>query len=240
MQYLELVQYLIDELDYDQSLVAGAPGSILASSTDSKVRQIRNAVNRAYRHLWVELGPLNEAAETVVTFNTVAGQENYAIPTYLPQIEILQQLCIGSDPPLRMIPWHEYERKYRGSANYIFSFTGYPVVGSIYQRNLWFYPKPDNVFTVTVRGRGFLTPLSLDTDVPVLPADGHHALMELALYFLYLYEGNPATNGQKEIAMQTVNQLKQLNRAHEDIPPGMVSENEIAEQDSLRRYYLLY
>jgi len=236
VNYLEIVNYLMDELDYDQ-IQPNQTNDAVSSSTDSKTRQVRNAVNRALRHIWAKLGHLNEDAEAVGTITTVPNQENYSFPA---NIAVIQQVSVGTDPPLRLLPWHEYERKYRGSANYIFSYTGYPIVGTIYQKQLWFYPKPDNIFTVNVRGRTLLTVLSVDDDVPSLPVDGHHAIMEIALYFLYNYEQNPATAGQAETAKEAFEQLRNLIGAHEGIPPSMVSEDQIEEQDSLRRYYLLF
>lgn len=237
MNFLQIAQYLADQLDGDYpSTIFNADLGQLSQT----VRRYRENINTAYNMVLLSLNRTNENRETITTFATVDGTESYNIPASL---LVVDQLKIGTDPPLNLLPWPEYER-FKSDTYLIVTTSGYPSIASFYQRKIWLYPTPDAAVTVTVRGQELMTELDADADEPDLPADFHRAIAELALYYEMDYEGNPragqlnvqengsmqASGGQAARALAMLKLARNNSRNHAITAPRLVSPRE-------KRYY---
>ena len=241
MNFLEIANYISDQQDGDRlSTVYNADLGTL----DQSVRRVRDNINRAYTLIKLALGTRNENAETSFTLTTTAGVEYVAIPA---GVLTVLQLQYDNDPPMRLIPWTEYER-YKADT-LVITDEGSPDVASIYQRRVYFYPAPDGVYTINGRGLETLTRLSADADEPDLPAEFHQAIADLALHFEMAYEGNPAAGilltqengslqaqgGQAAVAVTLFNAAKRNFRSHGTEPPRMIGTQEMSKMNHLRR-----
>ncbi len=241
MNFLQIAQFVSDQQDGERLSTVYNPDQGMLSQT---VRRLRDNVNRAYNLVKLALGWRNENAETTFTITTAANTESYNIPS---GVLTVSQLKIGTDPPVRMLPWPEYEI-YK-SDTYLILVTGYPDVAAIYGRKVYFYPVPDTAYTVDCRGYETLTRLNLDEDEPDLPADFHQVIAEIALYYEMVYENNPGAGllvtdaagnlqgqgGQAANAVLMFNTIKKNFRAHFIEAPRMRSPLEQRRLNSLRR-----
>jgi hypothetical protein len=145
------------------------------------VVRLARFVNKAYAWVWLKLFPQNQDAEAETTVNTVAGQ-NWVTAPY----GNITQVKTDANRILNLLPWHEFELNYRRNTLQELQ-TGFPGACAVYMRRLYFYPAPDNVYPVTVRGNASLTALALDADVPDLPEEWHDLIVSRAVYEEALY-----------------------------------------------------
>ena len=104
MNFLQLCQYVADNSDQTRPVTVYNAN---LSNLSRGVRRIRNHVNRAYTLIKHALGMKNEYVETTSSISTIGGTESYDFPT---GILTIQQLSVSNDPPLRILPWTEFER----------------------------------------------------------------------------------------------------------------------------------
>jgi len=123
--------------------------------------QIDKAINRAIRHyynsqrFWFN--------ETTGTFVTIANQESYGTVDSVPS-DILSmnymRLTISSTnkPEIPKKTYQEIQMMNSGAS------IGQPIYYAWYQNKIWFYPLPDQVYTVTVSYQKSYAVLSADSD----------------------------------------------------------------------------
>lgn len=239
--FLEIANNIADRMDETRfSTIYAADLSNLSQT----VRRYREEINLAYNMVLLGLNRSNESRQTSTTLALVAGTESYSIPA---AVLNLDQVQIGTDPPMDIIPWVDYEVYKRQSL--LVTDTGYPQVCSIYQRKIWFYPTPDQAVTANLRGQEPMTNLDANTDTPDLPADYHRVIQELALCLEMQYEGNPdagaisvaengnliGQGGQAAIAINLFNLVRRNSGDHFQEAPRMRSRYESQNKNALRR-----
>lgn len=223
MNLLQMAGEIADQLDID-------PPSTMEGDLDQEYRRIKSDINLAYNTIKLDLGFKDESAETVTTLTTVAGQESYNFPSGLTAIH---QLQTNIDPPLRIVPWTEFER-YK-SDSLIIEYHSFPDVAAIYGRKIYFYPIPDTAYTFNVRGKKAFAELVNDDDEPDLPDEMHRVIRELALFYSMDYENNPRAQSQHARAMQML-QLAKLNlRQHFEEPARIIRDAELRQINRIRR-----
>lgn len=239
--FLEIAQNLADRLD------ASRPSTIYNAdigALSQTVRRWREHINLAYNMVKLALNRADEYRETTTTLSLVDGTESYNIPSGILNID---QVQIGTDPPLDIVPWPEFEIYKRQFLTV--TDSGYPTVCAIYQRKLWFYPIPDSALPANIRGQENMTNLNLDADTPDLPADFHRVIQEIAICFEMLYEGNPGAGslsvaengtlvgqgGQASIAVNMFNLVRRNSGNHQQQAPRMMSRFEAQNKNALRR-----
>lgn len=239
--FLQIARNLSDRID-GSSLTTIYNSDVTALS--QTVRRYREHINLAYNMVKLALNRTDEYRQTSTTFTTVSGTESYIIPSDILNID---QVQIGTDPPLDVIPWGEYETYKRQFLTV--TDTGYPSVCAIYERQIWFYPTPDAVMTVNIRGQEILADLDLDTDEPDLPEEYHRVIQELAIHLEMLYEGNPnagvlsagengalvGQGGQAAIAVNLFNLVRRNSGDHIQQSPRRMSRYEAQNKNALRR-----
>lgn len=237
MEFLSLCQNVADQLDGD-TLVT------VEGSVSQSVRRLRENVNRAYNTIWLALGKQNESRESTTTFSTVANTEAYNIPATILSVD---QLKVGTDQPIKLVPWTEYER-YKSDV-WSETYLGYPEIASFYGRQIYLYPVPSAVHVVSVRGQQAYADMAEDDDEPDLHADFHRVIQELALYFEMDYEGNPragalivsesgglsAQGGQAAVAVNMFKMVRQNQRAHFEQAPRRIGPHEMKRISANRR-----
>lgn len=241
MNFLQIGQNVADRFDRSRpSTIYNADLSLLSQP----IRRYREHINLAYNMVLLALGRANEYRQTSTTLALVAGTESYNIPA---GVLNLDQVQIGTDPPMDIIPWPEYEIYKRQFLTV--TDTGYPSVCSIYQRKLWFYPTPDSALTANLRAQETMTSLDADADTPDLPADFHRVIQELAIYLEMHYKGDrnagmllvaengtlQAQGGQAAIAVNLFNLVRRNSGDHQQVAPRMMSRHEAQNKNALRR-----
>jgi len=239
--FLEIAQNMSDRLDRDRpSTIYNANLSLLSQT----VRRYREHINTAYTMVLLALGRTNEYRQSSTTLALVANTESYNLAAGILSID---QVQVGTDPPMDIIPWPEYETYKRQFMTV--TDTGYPTVCSIYQRKLWFYPIPDQALTANLRIQENMTALDLDADTPDLPADFHRAIQEIAIYLEMVYKGSDnagillvaengsfqAQGGQAATAVNLFNLARRNSGDHFQVAPRMINRYEPQNKNALRR-----
>lgn len=225
--FLQIAQNLADRVDgtYPSTIY----NADLTNLTQT-VRRWRNFINKAYKHTWLKMHRDNEYRETETTATTVSGQEYVSIPAGITNID---QVKFNSEPPIDLIAWPRFERLKEDV--YFETVNGSPTAASIYQRRLYFYPTPDDAYTVYIRGQEGFTALDEDTDEPDLAGDFHDVIEEFAVGFEMKFEGNPEYRDQLAMAEEMLTNVKNNSRSHAIQSPRVMSRREVAFANRLRR-----
>jgi len=223
MNFLTICQNVADALD-------GGTIATIEGTLGRKARRLKENVNRAYNTVWLALGKQNESREYTTTFTTAANTETYNIPASLLSVD---EIKMGSDLPLRIVPWPEYSR-YKADT-FAVTLTGDPIVASIYERNIYLWPVPDASSTVNVRGQRAFADMDEDDDTPMLEDDFHRVIQEYALYYEMEYEGNPRAGAQASIAQNMLQLVRNNQRAHYEEPPRRIGPQELRRMNIERR-----
>lgn len=241
MNFLTIAQNMADRFDETRpDTIFNADLGTLSQTR----RRYRDHINLAYTMVLLALNRANEYRQTSTTLSLVAGTESYSIPAGVLNID---QVQVGTDPPMDIIPWPEYETYKRQFL--MVTDTGYPTVCSIYQRKIWFYPTPDEALTANLRGQETMTELNQDTDEPDLPTDFHRVIQEIAIALEMAYEGNAAAGmfavaengtlqgqgGQAAVAVNLFNLVRRNSGDHFAVAPRMQSRYEPQNKNQLRR-----
>lgn len=223
MNLLEMAGEIADQIDLD-------PPQTMEGDIDQEYRRIKSDINLAYNTVKLELGYKDESAEHVTTLTTVAGQEAYSFPTSLTAIH---QLQTNLDPPLRIVPWTEFERYKAGEL--LVDYQSFPDCCAIYGRKIYFYPVPDTAYTFNVRGKKAFAELNEDDESPDLPEEMHRVVRELALYYTMDYENNPRAQSQQARALEMVRLAKLNFRQHFEEPARIIPNAELRQFNRVRR-----
>lgn len=215
MNFLELINEMRIKTDLDE-----------VSSVNSNDRHLaRNKinVNRAYEIVWNSLYPINEAAEAQTTVTTTQGQETVAAP--YPQISSIQR---EGYTPYVILPWHEWEIRVREHCVHYQSYEeAEPYICSVYGGNIYFYPTPDQAYTLRVRGNSRFTKLVNDTDTPGLDA-GYHSVISMMAEAMELEDdGDPQAQLKKADALTYLQQVRKNQRGHQQVPHQVKTMEEL-------------
>lgn len=220
------------------------PTTIEGASLAQYIKRMKNSVNKAYMTIYMGLGRLNQKREVTGTITTASGTQSYSFPN---GVDGIQQLRIGDDPPIRILPWNEFERY--SSDVFLVTVTGYPAVATIYDEKVWFYPTPDGVYSVDVRGDALPSEMSADSDTPTLHAAFHYAIVELAIFFEMQFDNEAqagqlmtdesgrfqAAGGQAANFVMAFNTAKKNAHTHWIEPPRIRTIQETNRMNALRR-----
>lgn len=224
--FLQIAQNLADRVDGTRpSTIYNADLSNLSQTT----RRWRNFINKAYKRLWLEMHRDNEYRETEATTTTTNGVEYVTIPSGISNID---QVKFANEPPIDLMPWPRFERFKEDI--YFETVNGSPTAASIYQRRLYFYPVPDDVYTVYIRGQQVFTELDLDADEPDIAPDFHDIIEEIAVLYEMHYEGDIASQQLKLETEQWIKLVKNNSRSHATHPPKVMSRREVAYSNAVR------
>lgn len=144
--------------------------------------QIGDAVNRAITHYSSRRFWFNE---TTGTMSTVASQQSYgtsdSLPSDIAKLDAVQVTVNGTKYTLT-------PRTY----NYIIdvntsstSTTGQPCDFAWYQGKIWFYPTPDDVYTVTFSYQKTYSELSADSDTNDFTTYAEDLIEARAMWWVY-------------------------------------------------------
>lgn len=218
MNFLELVQKVCRETDVQ------APTGL--TNPSNNVQRIMDFVNEAYNFIWLELGNRNEDAESETVATLAGGSSTYSAP-----YNQITMVAWGNDPPLRILPWLEFEANYK-RASILAVDMAYPGVCSIHNRTIHFYPKPSEAATITIRGRQSFFPLSEDTSEPDLQEDYHTLIKAFAVGLAYKYDHDlEAYQMQAQYVAEYLSKVRRQMRAHWGIPPRVMTEEEFLPYD---------
>src|SRR5688572_29699065 len=101
--FLQIAQNMADRLDETRpSTIYNADLGTLSQT----IRRYREHINLAYNMVKLALNRTDEYRQTSTTLALVASTESYSIPAGILNID---QVQIGTDPPMDIIPWPEFE-----------------------------------------------------------------------------------------------------------------------------------
>lgn len=98
--------------------------------------------------------------DEIQALSTVAGTDNYALPTNLLSLDVATLTSDGDEFPLEPVDF----QKYRWLQVDTSDLSGEPYRYSLYDNSIWLYPTPDAVYTYTLYYRKRLVELTADTD----------------------------------------------------------------------------
>ena len=147
---------------------------------DDMSTQIDKAVNRAISHYGMSRFWFNEATGT---FSTVASQENYGtgdgIPSDILEVDYLT-VTSGSDK----LEVEQRDYKFLQQINPD-AGTGLPIYFAWFQENIYFYPVPDAVYTITVSYLQNYSDLSADGDSNDFSNNADELIENYSLRWIY-------------------------------------------------------
>jgi hypothetical protein len=156
------------------------PNSLLVVFAREGVNRIVNKANN-----WPHL-------KSTWTFNTVADQHNYTLTSISANIERVTNILDGSLLGMSLAEMdHQTARSmWIGTADQSNSYMQY---FSIYGGELWLWPKPNTVRSITVLGTRANTYMVADSDIPDLPTHLHEAVAYFVTYACYVQQEDAAT-----------------------------------------------
>jgi hypothetical protein len=131
------------------------------------LQKVKDAINKVYTNVVVE----TEADVTVATTTVTAGTDSYTLPTGISRIKSMYVTPVGgiASKPLRRITLDQLIA-YRSAAAGPAASNGWIWAYCILGLNEFeVYPKPQSADTLTIYYSIRPTPLSADSDVPILP-----------------------------------------------------------------------
>lgn len=134
--------------------------------------RIPDAIQAALRHFEGERLWFNEAEATA---STVDGTQAYAVPTDLIEIDTLTLTTGDFRIPLKRRPWAWMRRNDLDT-----SLTGRSSNWAYYADQIWLYPIPDAVYTLTISYLKRLSALSDMTDTNAWMTHGEELIRERA------------------------------------------------------------
>ena len=157
----------------------------------------KEAVNNAIFHINQEEfeWPWNH---TVNNSTLTAGSMRYAYPSNVKTINLNTFRIQRNDSlnvetvRLKNITYEEFLDKYADSEyNTDTSQRGVPqFIARTPSRELVLYPTPDKAYTLTYEYFTTPTPLDAATDVPTLPSQYRHVIVDGAMYYAYTFRGD--------------------------------------------------
>lgn len=153
----------------------------LSSSTYPTLDSVKAKINEVYRDVVVKHPWLLAVAQT--TFNTVTNTQLVTLSDNIERVIGMQ--LQATNQPIRYIPWNKLMLAYPGGWNQI--TPGQPIYwtdapqASNNALQVYLFPAPNSVMTVTVQYQLRLTPLSSDTDYSILPPEFENILIYATL-----------------------------------------------------------
>jgi hypothetical protein len=134
---------------------------LLTSTLNGTVSPIANAIQSAIKHYESERFWFNEARATASTTAPVAsvGTPNYALPTDCIEFDSLSLTVNGTRYALEQAPWSDIDELVGITAGF-----GAPNLYALYADQIWLYPVPDAVYTLTLSYLKSLSALSANSD----------------------------------------------------------------------------
>lgn len=166
LNFLNLVNMVLDEIDADQ-----LTSVTFSTSTEADVRRVKNYINLIYRQIFFERQDWSWA-RLFQTETTVPGTAAYTLDAST-DYERIQAVYISAEPPMELLPYQEYIRKYQ---TYQSDATAKPFVATVFNGQLLLYPTPSDAYTVNVVGSKIFSELSAYDDTPYLPDSMRHVL----------------------------------------------------------------
>ena len=179
MDYLTLIQEVAINYGLEK------PSDFTAASTEEYYR-VLSEINRATEDIFMHKS--FKFREKTTTFNTVISQQNYTLPNgviktkgiFIPSIRT-EALCYDNSQDLK---------------DFIsYTDTGTPDKYTVYNNEIWMYPIPDSIVSVTVlynthqwaktAGGTEKTSMTLTDDEPNFPAIFHSLIIYKALFYLF-------------------------------------------------------
>lgn len=155
------------------------------SSTDA-------TVNNSVLNAWIDQANAFIASETdwpwretSTTFVTVAGTGTYTVPTDWLRTKMLK---VSTEPPMKLVSIIDLEQRW-----YDGTVRGTPREYTIEGDAILIRPLPDQVYTVTHRYIKVEPVLDTDGDLPLMPAQFHTAIVEMATYYGHRRLGNDSS-----------------------------------------------
>lgn len=158
--------------------------------------------------------------ESRATASTVSGERNIAYPTGFRYAHDLKVTVSSSNEPLTKITWPEMEALYTATSQ-----TGTPTKWADYQNQIWMYPVPNAVLTLTLSYAKELTALSADADTNGWMVEGEELIRSRAKWDLYMHviRDREAAGDMKRCEAEALSQLRGLNimRASGGVQPWL-------------------
>lgn len=120
---------------------------------DNVNTEIKSAIQSAIKHYEIERFWFNE---TTATSSTAVNQDRYPVPLDLIELDTLKVMVNGEYWPLERRDWPYVNDGY--------NTNGPPTDFAIYRDELYLYPTPDAVYTLTMAYVKSLSTLTADSD----------------------------------------------------------------------------
>lgn len=178
-------------LDLQNAVIAKAS---LDATAD--LQRVKDWLNQVYTHVCVE----TEANATSATMNLTAGSASYTLPAAVARIKSMylvpagQPATVGEQPPMTRTTFDDIELKRQsgGLLQQAGSYSTHYALQGISALDFW--PTPAAVDVVTINYAAFPTPLSSNTDVPILEEPYASRVLEYgALIHAGEFKGDPQT-----------------------------------------------
>lgn len=177
---------------------------------DDLVSRIGAAITSAIRYYESERFWFTEGESTA---STVAGEQNIAVPTDLIEPDQLTYTDSNSYRyPLKRRSWSWYRRNQEAASN-----TAPPTDWCIYADQIWLYPTPDAVYTLTLSYLKRLDALSAYADTNAWMTHGEELIRSHAKYDLLCNHAlpDPATAQMTNARLQMID--RELQRALDNL-----------------------
>jgi hypothetical protein len=143
----------------------------LSASTYPTLDSVKAKINEVYRDVTAKHPWLMTLAQT--TFNTVTNTQLVTLADGVERVIGMQ--LQGTNQPIRYMPFNKLMLAYPGGWNQItpgqpIYWTDAPQAANNAQQ-IYLFPAPNGVMTVTVQYHLRLTPLSQDTDYSIIPPE---------------------------------------------------------------------
>lgn len=198
MNFLDLVNNVLDEIDEDQ-----LDSATFVTSTDASIRRAKRYINSVYRELFFERQDWSWVRE-FQTITTVDGTPAYDLSATT-DTERIHAAFLSNEPPLELIPYEEYIRKYQETQT---DGRGKPFLATIYNGQLKLYPTPADTYTVNVINSKKFNKLNAYDDEPYLPDGKRHVLWYGATWMASLHDREADADRWKGLYTKAVQQLR--------------------------------
>lgn len=179
MTFGQIKQALLDRLGNQEF-------SELASTTVTVERIVNEATQKiasAKKWIWLE-----DAQKSIAM---VGGTKSYFIDD---TISDLLELIDANGAPLSEVARDTFEDLYRADTSTAANPTRYTVdgmAGTTRKIGITVWPTPSESSTVTIRGNRRVADMSSDSDVPEIPDELHHLIVDQAIALLREFEESP-------------------------------------------------
>lgn len=200
MTFGEIKQALYDRV----GLQNFTPTAAWIVTVERIVNEAANKVASSKKWLWLEDDQTN--------LTMVSGTKSYLVdPTIADVLELIDQ----NGAPLSEVSRDTFEDAYRGDTSAAADPTRFTVDGmdgDTRSIKVTVWPEPNEASTVTVRGLRRVAAMTADADVPEVPDELHHLIVDQAVALIREFEESPLA----ELAMVKAGQGIGVVTASED------------------------